>query len=102
MLATAGTESEELELTDQVLRDYGLTPPLDVGYLPAKSIGDRGTRPVPSAFEVGDSSHIDRATPSTEGMVNLDLDFPDELDALAITAPSELLSPDLHQQLPQQ
>ena len=52
LLIIVGLGSEDLDLTDELLREYKLTPLLDAEVIGGKHIGLLGTKLVPSAFQI--------------------------------------------------
>ena len=51
-LVLAGSSLEDLELTDELLREQKFAPPLNTEGSKGKHIGVLGANPVPSAFQV--------------------------------------------------
>ena len=89
-LIAAGSGSENLELTDELLREYQLTPPLEAEVIGRRHIGILGVKFIPFAFQISET--ISNEEEGQVGMVDLNLTMPkrfvDSSGAASTIAPS--------------
>ena len=73
-LVAAGSGSKDLKLTDELLREHKLMPPLNTEGIQEKHIGVLAMKPVPSTFQVPEM--ISSEEEGQADMVNLNLTMP--------------------------
>ena len=89
-LVAAGLGSDDFKITDELFRGYQLMPPLNIEIVGGEHIGIRGSKLVPSTFELTEiSSNSNREEDgSTKDMVNLNIIMPKKSGARSSTASS--------------
>ena len=90
-LVAMGSGSEDLELTDELLKEHKLTPPLNTKGILEKHIEVLGAKPIPSAFQVLET--ISSGEEGQPDMVNLNLTMPKQFGARLSVASSAAPSP---------